>query len=284
MQENWTIKDLLEWTTRFFTDKGIEEPRLNAEVLLAQVLDKDRVYLYANYFAPVNKNEREQYREFIKRRSNQEPLAYLLERREFMSLDFKVTPAVLIPRPETELLVETVLQRANQAKPVAICDVGTGSGAIAVSLAYYLPQAQVTGIDISGPALEVARLNAQQHGVEVRFLEGDLLSPLPVQEQFDFICANLPYISEDEYTQLDVQVRDYEPRQALWGFGDGLELYRRLIPQVWTYLRPGGYLLMEIGCDQAQAVAQLLPSSVKVQVEQDWAGLDRLIIAHQEGS
>lgn len=284
MQENWTIKDLLEWTTRFFTDKGIEEPRLNAEVLLAQVLDKDRVYLYANYFAPVNKNEREQYREFIKRRSNQEPLAYLLERREFMSLDFKVTPAVLIPRPETELLVETVLQRANQAKPVAICDVGTGSGAIAVSLAYYLPQAQVTGIDISGPALEVARLNAQQHGVEVRFLEGDLLSPLPVQEQFDFICANLPYISEDEYTQLDVQVRDYEPRQALWGFGDGLELYRRLIPQVWTYLRPGGYLLMEIGCGQAQAVAQLLPSSVKVQVEQDWAGLDRLIIAHQEGS
>ena len=284
MQKSWTIKDLLEWTTRFFTDKGIEEPRLNAEVLLAQVLDKDRVYLYANYFAPVNKNEREQYREFIKRRSNQEPLAYLLERREFMSLDFKVTPAVLIPRPETELLVETVLQRANQAKPVAICDVGTGSGAIAVSLAYYLPQAQVTGIDISGPALDVARLNAQQHGVEVRFLEGDLLSPLPVQEQFDFICANLPYISEDEYTQLDVQVRDYEPRQALWGFGDGLELYRRLIPQVWTYLRPGGYLLMEIGCGQAQAVAQLLPSSVKVQVEQDWAGLDRLIIAHQEGS
>lgn len=284
MQENWTIKDLLEWTTRFFTDKGIEEPRLNAEVLLAQVLDKDRVYLYANYFAPVNKNEREQYREFIKRRSNQEPLAYLLERREFMSLDFKVTPAVLIPRPETELLVETVLQRADQAKPVAICDVGTGSGAIAVSLAYYLPQAQVTGIDISGPALDVARLNAQQHGVEVRFLEGDLLSPLPVQEQFDFICANLPYISEDEYTQLDVQVRDYEPRQALCGFGDGLELYRRLIPQVWTYLRPGGYLLMEIGCGQAQAVAQLLPSSVKVQVEQDWAGLDRLIIAHQEGS
>lgn len=284
MQEHWTIKDLLEWTTRFFADKGIEEPRLNAEVLLAQVLDKDRVYLYANYFAPVNKNEREQYREFIKRRSNQEPLAYLLERREFMSLDFKVTPAVLIPRPETELLVETVLQRADQAKPLAICDVGTGSGAIAVSLAYYLPQAQVTGIDISGPALEIARLNAQQHGVEVRFLEGDLLSPLPVQEQFDFICANLPYISEDEYTQLDVQVRDYEPRQALWGFGDGLELYRRLIPQVWTYLRPGGYLLMEIGCDQAQAVAQLLPSLVKVQVEQDWAGLDRLIIAHVEGS
>ncbi len=282
MQKSWTIKDLLEWTTRFFTDKGIEEPRLNAEVLLAQVLDKDRVYLYANYHAPVNKNEREQYREFIKRRSNGEPLAYLLERREFMSLDFKVTPAVLIPRPETELLVETVLQLADQEKPLSICDVGIGSGAIAVSLAFYLPQAQVTGIDISGPALEVARWNAQQHGVEVRFLEGDLLEPLPVQEQFDFICANLPYISEEEYAQLDIQVRDYEPRQALWGFGDGLELYRRLIPQVWSYLRPDGYLLMEIGCNQSQAVAQLLPPSVKMQVERDWAGLDRLMIAHQE--
>ena len=284
MQDNWTIKDLLEWTTRFFTNKGIEEPRLNAEVLLAQVLDKDRVYSYVNYHAPVNRNEREHYREFIKRRANHEPLAYLVGKREFMSLDFKVTPAVLIPRPETELLVETVLELADKEKPMAICDVGTGSGAIAVSLAYYLPQAQVTGTDISQSALEVARLNAQQHGVEVRFLEGDLLTPLPVQEQFDFICANLPYISEEEYARLDVQVREFEPRQALWGYGDGLELYRRFIPQVWPYLRPGGYLLMEIGCDQAQAVAQLLPSWVKMQVEQDGAGLDRLIIAFQEGT
>lgn len=281
MQKNWTIKDLLEWTTRFFTDKGVEEPRLNAEVLLAQVLDKDRVYLYANYYAPVNKNERDQYREFIKRRANREPLAYLLGKREFMSLDFKVTPAVLIPRPETELLVETVLQLADQDKPISICDVGTGSGAIAVSLAYYLPQAQVTGIDISEEALEIACFNAQCHGVDVRFLKGDLLTPLP-EEQFDFVCANLPYISEEEFSGLDQEVRCFEPELALWGFGDGLEIYRRLIPHVWQHLHPGGYLLMEIGCSQAKAAVRLLPASVSVQVMQDWAGLDRLIVAHKE--
>jgi release factor glutamine methyltransferase len=282
MKEKWTIKDLLEWTTRFFTDKGIEEPRLNAEVLLAQVLDKDRVYLYANYYAPVNRNEREQYREFIKRRANREPLAYLLEKREFMSLDFRVTPAVLIPRPETELLVETVLQLADSQQPASICDVGTGSGAIAVSLAYYLPQAQVTGIDISEEALEIARFNARSHGVNVDFLQGDLLTGLAAKEQFDFICANLPYISEEEFPGLDQEVRHFEPKLALWGFGDGLELYRRLIPQVWQHLHPGGYFLMEIGCNQAQAAVELFPASVSVQIMQDWSGLDRLIVAHKE--
>lgn len=281
MQEKWTIKDLLIWTTRFFTDKGIEEPRLNAEALLARVLEKDRVYLYANYSAPVNQNEREQYRELIKRRISREPLAYLLGKREFMSLDFKVTPAVLIPRPETELLVETVFQLAPKDQPVSICDVGTGSGAIAVSLAYYMPQAQVTAIDISGSALEIARYNADQHGVKVRFLEGDLLDPIPAGEQFDFICANLPYISEAEFPGLDPEVLNYEPRLALWGSGDGLELYRRLVPQAWQHLPGGGHLLMEIGCSQAEAAAALFPSPAQVQVRQDWAGRDRLVIAQK---
>lgn len=281
MQETWTIKDLLVWTARFFADKGIEEPRLNAEALLARVLEKDRVYLYANYFAPVNQNEREQYRELIKRRAAGEPLAYLLGKREFMSLEFKVTPAVLIPRPETELLVETVLELASRDQPVSICDVGTGSGAIAVSLAYYLPRAQVTAIDISPPALEIARYNAEQHGVKVRFLEGDLLAPVAAGEQFDFICANLPYISEEEYTRLDPEVRSYEPRLALWGAGDGLELYRRLVPQAWQHLAYGGYLLMEIGCTPAEAAVALFSSPWLVQVKKDWAGRDRLIIAQK---
>jgi len=281
MQDTWTIKDLLEWTTRFFADKGIEEPRLNAEALLARVLEKDRVYLYANYFAPVNQNEREQYRELIKRRAAREPLAYLVGRREFMSLDFKVTPAVLIPRPETELLVESVLQLAGQDQPVSICDVGTGSGAIAVSLAYYLPQAQVTAVDISAAALEIARYNAEQHDVKVRFLEGDLLAPVPAEDKFDFICANLPYISEEEFPGLDPEVLHYEPRLALWGFGDGLDIYRRLVSQAWQHLHPGGYLLMEIGCNQAEAAAALCSAFSQVQVRQDWAGRDRLIIAQK---
>lgn len=282
MRESWTIKEILEWTTRFFTDKGIEEPRLNAEVLLARVLDKDRVYLYANYNAPVNRNERDLYRELIKRRGTHEPLAYLLGKREFMSLDFQVTPAVLIPRPETELLVEQVLHLADADQGVSICDVGTGSGAIAVSLAYYLPAASVWGLDISEPALQIARMNGERHGVTVNWLQSDLLSCLEDKEQFHFICANLPYVSREEYHQLDPEVRNYEPELALLDCGDGLEIYRKLIPQAWSRLLPKGYLLFEIGWAQGPAAASLLPLSAKVQLIKDWAGRDRIIAARKE--
>lgn len=282
MQENWTIKDLVEWTTRFFSDKGIEEPRLNAEVLLAHVLEKDRVYLYANYHAPVNRNERDTYRELIKRRAGMEPLAYLTGTREFMSLEFQVGPAVLIPRPETELLVEKVLELAKPREAVSICDVGTGSGAIAVSLAYYLPGASVCGVDISDAALQIAKQNAQRYGVTVEFIQGDLLSCLHQADPFDFICANLPYISDEEYAELDPGVREYEPQQALRGAGDGLELYRRLVPQAWPLLKPGGFMLWEIGWQQGQEAASLLPMAARVQVFQDWSGKDRLIVAEKE--
>lgn len=282
MQENWTIKDLVEWTTRFFSDKGIEEPRLNAEVLLAHVLEKDRVYLYANYHAPVNRNERDRYRELIKRRAGMEPLAYLTGTREFMSLEFQVSPAVLIPRPETELLVEKVLELARPLEAVSICDVGTGSGAIAVSLAYYLPGAAVYAVDISDAALQVAKQNAQRYGVAVEFSQGDLLSRVHQAEPFDIICANLPYISDEEYAELEPGVREYEPQQALLGVGDGLELYRRLVPQAWPLLKPGGFMLWEIGWQQGQVAAGLLPVTAQVQVFQDWSGKDRLIVAEKE--
>lgn len=282
MQQRWTIKNLVEWTTRFFTEKGIEEPRLNAEVLLAMVLKQNRVYLYTHYDAPVNQNERELYRDLIKRRAKQEPLAHLLGTREFMSLDFEVSPAVLIPRPETELLVETVLRSVDHHAPLSICDVGTGSGNIAVSLAYYLPHARLLGVDISAEALRIAGRNAQRHGVVVEFVQSDLFSRVEPEKGFDIICANLPYISEDEYPRLDAQVLRYEPRQALLGFGDGMEVYRRFLPQAWSRLRPGGYLLFEIGGGQGKTALDLLPSSSRAKLLPDGAGRDRLVVVQKE--
>ncbi len=282
MQGSWRIKDLLQWTTRYFSEKAIIEPRLEAEVLLAHVLGKCRVYLYANYQAPVNQNERKKFREYIKRRINGEPAAYITGDKEFMSLEFKVSPAVLIPRPETELLVEKALDLAGQKNTKRICDVGTGSGAIAISLAVYLPEAEIYAVDLSTAALAVARENAQRHGINVEFFEGDLMLPLMDQKPFDIIVANLPYIPEDEYRQLDPGIRDYEPKLALAVKGDGLDKYRTLIPQSYRMLKPGGYLLLEIACNQGERALELVKSFTECEVLKDNTGQDRLLKARKE--
>ncbi|MDD2620336.1 MAG: peptide chain release factor N(5)-glutamine methyltransferase, partial [Syntrophomonadaceae bacterium] len=258
MQKHWKIQELLEWTTRFFTDKGIEKPRLEAEVLLARVLESDRVFLYAHYDRPVNSLERQAFRHFIQRRIKGEPAAYIVGHKEFMSLDFKVSPAVLIPRPETELLVEQVIELAAGKNGMRICDVGTGSGAIAVSLAVYCPHAQIYASDISSAALETARENAARHQVEVKFVQGDLLSSLQEEEPFDIIAANLPYISESELQALDPGVKDYEPVGALLASGDGLDIYRRLLPQAMQCLKSDGYLIFEIAPRQSARALELV--------------------------
>lgn len=281
MQTIWRIKDILEWTTRYFTRKGLEEPRLEAEVLLAGVLQKDRVYLYVNYDRPVNEKERQQYREYIKRRVKGEPNAYILGKKEFMSLDFRVTPDVLIPRPETEILVETALDLAGKQPGIRICDVGTGSGAIAVSLAHYLPETVVYATDISPAALQIAKDNASHLQAEVHFFQGDLLTSLAGGSPFDIICANLPYIGDDEYRCLDSEVRDYEPRQALLAPGDGLGLYRRLIPEAYKLLVPGGHLLMEIAIDQGERLVEMLEGFDKIEIIPDLTGRDRVIKARR---
>lgn len=281
MQEQWRIKELLEWTTRFFTDKGIEQPRLEAEVLLARVLENDRVFLYAHYDQPVNAGEREKYRHFIQRRLRGEPVAYITERKEFMSLDFKISPAVLIPRPETELLVEKVLELAADRNDLRICDVGTGSGAIAVSLAVYCPAAQIYAVDISASALEIARENALRHQVRVQFALGDLLAPLQDEAAFDIIAANLPYISEEEFCTLERGVRDYEPAGALLAAGGGLDIYRRLLPQAVRLLKPDGYLLFEIAPGQGERAVAMLGDFAEVAVIEDLAGRPRLIKARK---
>ena len=281
MQKNWLIKDLLQWTTRYFFDRGIQESRLEAELLLARVLEKNRVYLYANYEEPVNKNEREIYRAFIKRRAEGEPLAYITGQREFMSLAFEVSPDVLIPRPDTEVLVETALSLARNDHIIRICDVGTGSGAIAISLAVYLNQAEVLAVDLSSAALDIARKNAEMHGVEVKFREGDLLEPLRSEGTMDLVVANLPYVPERVWAQLDIGIKDYEPRLALLAPGDGLDIYRRLLPQAYEILRPGGYTLWEIDPAQADAAKEMMQGFTEVEIIKDGAGRDRLIKARR---
>jgi release factor glutamine methyltransferase len=282
MQRDWNIKNILEWTTRYFADRGIQEPRLEADLLLAHALQKDRVFLYANYDIPLNREERDKYKQLIIRRVKQEPLAYITGQKEFMSLLFKVNPHVLIPRPETELLVETALELAQTNSCPRIIDVGTGSGCIAISLAFYLPEAEVVGIDISAPALAVARENALTHGVEVEFREGNLLQNCAGEEKYDLIVANLPYVADGDCARLEAGVKDYEPRQALAAGEDGMDLYRALVPQSYELLKCGGYLLFEFSPEQAEIAWQLTSGFKQVKIHKDLTGKNRLLQARKE--
>lgn len=280
MAETWTIKDLLEWTARYFAGKGIEAARLEAELLLAHALQKSRVSLYTDYDAPVGSAERAAFRGLIARRAQGEPLAYITGSREFMSLDFLVGSGVLIPRPETEILVEEAIKAAAAWESPRICDVGCGSGAIAVSLAHYLPGARVRALDISPQALEIARTNASRHQVEIEFFTSDLLGDLPPELAFDIIAANLPYVSAADYSRLNRSVAAYEPALALKGGADGLDPYRALLPQAIPRLSPGGWLFMEIDPAQAALLEGIIRQCNEweaFQVINDLAGRERVV-------
>lgn len=281
MQKSWRIKDLLEWTTRYFLDRGMQASRLEAEILLAYVFGKNRVYLYANYEEPVNLVERETYREYIKRRIGGEPLAYIVGQKEFMSLAFKVSPDVLIPRPDTEIMVETALSLAREGPITRICDVGTGSGAIAISLAVYLPNTEIYAVDLSPAALNIARENAERHNVTVHFLEGDLLSPFKNEEKLDLITANLPYITLAEIEELESGVKDWEPRMALAATGDGLDIYRRLVPQAYELLQPGGFMLCEVDPRQVESARDMMQGFNEIEIIKDGAGRERVVKARR---
>lgn len=286
MQESWTIGKLIAWTAGYFRDKGLTEARLESEVLLARALERDRVYLYTHYDEPVNREERVRMRGFVQRRISGEPAAYICGQHEFMSLSFTVNPDVLIPRPDTEILVETVCELAREMDAPAICEVGTGSGAIAVSLARYLPRARIVATDISSAALQIARINAKQNGVEVSFLAGDLLTPVADRGPFDIIVANLPYIPESQWETLPPSVSCHEPRLALLAPGDGLDIYRRLLPQALEMLPPHGYLCFEIGWDQGEAARQMVQENGGFstrELRKDLAGRDRVVVAGKEG-
>jgi release factor glutamine methyltransferase len=271
---------LRQAATRLDSD-GVESPRLDAELLLAHVLDVNRAAILARPDGQLTPKQLTLYRNLVARRAGREPLAYIVGHREFFGLDFVVDPRVLIPRPETELLVEHVLRFARHHVPRHIADVGAGSGAIAVTLAVHLPQVTVYALDDSAGALAVVADNARRHGVAGRVccLQGDLLEPLP--EPIDLITANLPYVTTGEWAELQPEIRHYEPRAALDGGPDGLALIRRLMETVSSHLHPGGALFLEIGASQGGSVTALAREHiprVDVQLYQDYAGLDRIVV------
>ena len=288
-QENpFSIRSALLWGAQVLSQAGLENSRLDAEVLLRHVLNMEKEQLCVNGDAPISAGQQMEFRGLLLRRSRREPVAYITGHKEFWSMDFFVTPAVLIPRPETELLVEVALQYVTQlasGSPVKVLDVGAGSGAISVCLAKGQAAWQIFAVDISPVALDVARLNARRHGVadRIRFLPGDLFAPIkPLPETFDLIVSNPPYIRSGELSMLAPEICEWEPTVALDGGVDGLDTYRRIIEEGHSYLTTGGSIVLEIGADMASAVADLFSRSGyygPVSVYQDYAGKDRVIAA-----
>ena len=247
--QTWTVGNLLNWTAEYLAQKGCESPRVDAEVLLAEALHCKRIDLYGMRHAePASDETRQRYRKLIGKRVEGCPVAYLVGRKEFYSLEFEVSPAVLIPRPDTETLVGECLRLAREVATPRLLDVGTGSGCVAVTVARHHPGAQVTAVDLSPEALAVAARNAARHGVSerVHFHEGDLFAPLPPGEPFDCIVSNPPYIPRGEIAGLAADVRDHEPHLALDGGPDGFGVFDRLVAEAPAWLKPGGYLLLEI--------------------------------------
>lgn len=284
----WTIIKILDWTKQYFADRGVENPRLDAEVLLCAVLQCERIKLYMDFERPLTGAELSQYKNYVARRGQHEPLAYILGEKEFMRNSFKVTPATLVPRPETELLVESLIKAAQGLKAdgdVKILDIGTGSGAIIVSLLDYLPNAKGVGVDISVDALIVAEENSRRIGVRERagFMQSDLFSRIPADKKFDIIVSNPPYIPAADIVGLAKDVQK-EPRGALDGGADGLDFYRRIISEAMDHMTDEGILAFEVGINQAQVVAELCRKAgfKATAIRKDYADIERMVFAVKE--
>jgi release factor glutamine methyltransferase len=282
------IKELLRKTEKFFKKYKIPQPRLDAEVLLADLLDMERIKLYVNFDYPLKKDELIEYRKRVTKRAKREPIAYIIGHKEFMSLDFTVEEGVLVPRPETELLVEEIIGYCEEQslKQPNIVEVGTGTGVIMVSLAHYIEEARILGIDTSSKAVELTKKNIKKHDLQkrLRVLEGDLLEPLLKMDKknVDIVVSNPPYISKDEMKKLPPEVKK-EPELALAGGEEGLEIYHKLIPQAKKVLRPGGLLSLEIGYDQGEKIrASLKENGWKdPKIIQDYSNNDRIVFSHK---
>ncbi len=277
----WTIREVLNWTRGYFKDAGITQPRLEAEILLAHALDVDRLHLYLSPDKPLTCDERSRYRTVIQERKSGTPLQHLVGEVTFFGLRFKVRRDALIPRPETEELLERALNLAPRDREIRCVDLGTGAGVIAVCLARFLRRAEVTGVDISPEALRLAVENARSNGVEERvtFIESDWFSR--VEDRFDLIVSNPPYVSTDEIESLAPEVRVHEPLVALDGGATGLERIEALVDGVGDHVTPGGVLLLEIGYGQAGAVVDLLRGAgiSETNVEKDVSGVERFVVA-----
>ena len=281
MEEQWTVLKVLQWTMGYFKGKGFEQPRADAEVLLAHALGMERVQLYLNHDKPLSPEELTRFRGLVRRRAAYEPTQYITGKQEFWSLEFEVTPAVLIPRPETEVLVERALEIAEH-KPGLVLDLGTGSGAIAVALAYERSAIRIIAADKSWPAIEIARKNALRNGVAERisFVVMDLFEAFGSRPLFDLIVSNPPYVSDEELLDLAPEIANYEPRCALRGGGkQGLALIRKILEKFHSHLKPEGSFLMEIGLGQAEILEAGLPSYLAGRFEfiEDYSGIKRVL-------
>ena len=275
------LRDALTSALTRLTASNAPSPRLNAELLLMFTLSCDRAYLYAHPERTLTEDEESRYREAVSERTRGVPTQYMTGHQEFWGTDFIVTPAVLIPRPETEHLIETVLRLEaviRRDDPVRLVDVGTGSGCIALVLAKELPRAEIHATDVSAAALEIAQANAARHQLDhrVTFHETDLLCGLEPYS-FDFVVSNPPYVGESEEDQVQLEVRKFEPRQAVFAGASGLEVIAQLIPQAHEALKPGGWLVMEVSGTIAEGVKRLLADWSDVQVTHDLQGIPRVI-------
>ena len=285
-----TVLEVIQRSTEFLTQKGVDSPRLQTELLLAHVLKQPRMQLYLNFERVLSPVELDALRSLVKRRSQREPLQHIVGSTSFCGLEVAVTPAVLVPRPETELLAElgwSFLQQlsASNQGPICAADIGTGSGCIAIALAVKCPSVQVYAVDISNQALEITRQNARDHGVIARLecVQGDRLTALPPGTRFDLIVSNPPYIPTAEIETLDPEVRNHDPRQALDGGLDGLDFYRYFAAQAGPWLKPRGKLMLEFGDDQAQPIGQIFEEQkwIVERVAEDYTQRPRILIVKQ---
>ena len=279
----WTILEVLRWTTGRFERHGIESARLDAELLAARAFRHTRVELYMHFDQPLGERELAEYRGLVERRLGGEPVAYILGRKEFWSLDLEVGPAVLVPRPDTEALVEQALELLRSLPAASrVADVGTGSGAIALALKREHPEAEVVAVDVSPEALALAQGNAERLGLEVAFALGDLVEPLAGLAPFDLVVSNPPYIPSGDMDGLAAEVRR-EPRLALDGGADGLALVRQLAAAATRILAPGCALAMEIGAGQAAEAMEILRGHgyAAVGSRRDLAGIERVVFGHR---
>jgi release factor glutamine methyltransferase len=286
--ETWTIQKLLNWVVEYLKSKGVDSPRLSAEILLSCVLGLKRIELYTQFEKIVTEEQLGQLHDLVERASRYEPVAYLVGKTEFYSLELDITSDCMIPRPETELLVERAIEflRTRTGRQF-VCDLCTGSGCVAVAIARNYPNCQIIATDISNAALSVAARNIEKHNLKerVKLLCGDLFDPIVPHldaGKFDLIVCNPPYVSAAEFETLDRNVKDYEPKLALFAGDDGLDIYRRIIEKVGQFLKPDAALMLEISCEQGQAVRELLKGTdffTEFTIEKDFHNNDRIAIA-----
>jgi release factor glutamine methyltransferase len=274
-----TVLESINLSSEYLKKKGIESPRINAELLLAKILNCKRIDLYLSFDRPLSEEETFGYREFIKRRSGFEPLQYITGSVEFYGMEFKVNNSVLIPRPETELLVETVIEEFKDKPGLKVLDIGTGSGNIAVCLAKFIQDSNVTAVDFSESALKTAEENAKLLGAEnVVFSLKDILKE-DLAEKYDVIVSNPPYISSDLFTGLKPELKDYEPKGALTDFADGLTFYKAIAGKARAHLNEGGKLFAELGQGQFEDVKEIFEASgyENIQIKKDYQNIERII-------